>query len=173
MFKKIICVGIVMVMCVTLFSACGYLEMRKKSTTNIVGDFSLTISVEKRKISAGEKIKVTAELRNLSGEDIPIKTPKPEIERLEDLFFPGLYPEGLDIGYSFKPFEPSHELVIEKGAVIRSTMEVCPEEWEERWEYRFQLRPRCRVGVRVHFYIDDQQEIPFRIHSASLNVTIK
>ena len=172
MYRKIICVGLILVMCLAFFSACGCIEALRKSTTLVRGDFSLTVSVEKRKISAGEKVKVTAELRNLSGKDIPIKTPKPEIEVLEDLFFSELYQSPRYEGeYSFGPFEPSHELVIEKDAVICKTMEVCIEEWEERWE--FSLRPHFEVGVKVYFYTGEQYENLVGIHSIPIVIRIR
>jgi hypothetical protein len=74
MAKKILTLGVIVIMALGLFVGCGSNYVYQES------DFSLEISVDKTEVSVGDTIHLVATLKNLSGKDIRIENFSDKIE---------------------------------------------------------------------------------------------
>ena len=78
MFKKIICLGVLMVMSIGLFCGCKQVEMTP-TLTQTEGEFVLNISVSSDTFKRGQNIEVEMVFENLSGADHAITHGEPMV----------------------------------------------------------------------------------------------
>ena len=132
--------------------ACG----PTNSTETRVGDFLLTVTVDKTSARVGETVTVTAVFKNLSGKDIPIELTDWQTyynERNEVLPEIGNILETLvcleDGGFSHITILMGQrdKMILEKDAVIRHTAEYRIEELEKHY-----------AAAAVYFYLDGDEK---------------
>ena len=118
MIKKIICVGVILVMCLGLLVGCENDYVYKE------GDFSLEITVDKTSVSVGDSVTVTAKFKNLSGRNIRVQMSHPDYKKLEDMILIGLFKEGAKQEFIVtSKGGPRRKITIKKDAVITQSME--------------------------------------------------
>jgi uncharacterized repeat protein (TIGR01451 family) len=115
MIKKIIALGVMLIMCLGLFYGCT------NDYTYKVEDFRLTITVDKTEVSVGDTIKFVATFKNLSGQDIRIENFSNTLDGI--LFFSIFNDPTPVIAVPHGPKAKRKKFVLQKDTIITKTME--------------------------------------------------
>jgi len=98
-----------------------------KEAEVVVGDFSLSVTLDKTEARIGDTITATVVFKNLSGRDIEAELPDWIAAKggqgIEDILQSILVPEGLKWFFPSIKFEPRPIILIESGAVIERLFE--------------------------------------------------
>ncbi|MCL2410967.1 MAG: hypothetical protein FWC97_04915 [Treponema sp.] len=130
------CAVLTVLLCAMVFISCagnGYTAStglgRGVNMTDkvIVGDFSLTVTVNKTEASIGDTVTATVVFKNLGGRDIEAELPDwiaaaggKSVEDILDVVF---VPEGVEWAFVDISFEPRPKILIKSGAEIERQLE--------------------------------------------------
>lgn len=157
MIKRIICLGVFLVVCLGMFSGCANDYAYKE------GDFSLIVKADKTEVSVGDTIKVTATLKNLSGRNICIQMSHPDYKKLEDMILIGLFEEGTEHEFVVTDIGgPRRKMRIKKDAVITRLM-----------EFHIDKTENYDAVSSVVFYTGNGYNEGVSIFSEAINIIIK
>jgi hypothetical protein len=157
LLKKFLFV-VVCVMVAFSLAACGW------GTKSVTEDsFSLSISVDKTSAVIGETVKVTAELKNLSGRDVKIQMWHTSWKKPEDMLSVVCLPEYTEDRFVMTSKSgPLQKITIKKDAVISRTVEF---EITEAVTYE--------TEARVHMYTGSGYKEKLIIKSETISICYK
>ena len=157
--KKIICVGVLLIMGLGLFCGCSSKIVKQEG-------FSLEISVDKKIVKQGEELKVTAVLRNNTGLSHYIITSSTPIVLIS------VYSKRDNC--KFERLANRIDSTIEKDAVIENSMK-----WEAQEKGRFYILVQAEFLI-VEDYTEQTNWLPIinssrelTIYSKKINIEVK
>ena len=156
--KKILALGVMVIMALGLFAGCGPEDYVYKE-----GDFSLETLVDKTEVSVGVAVKVTATLKNLSGRDIRIQLNHTDDKKPEDIISVALFAE--DAAHDFVRTGkggPRKKLTLKKDISVTISMDFIIEE-----------QANCEAVALAIFHSEKAYQKSIAIYSETIKILTK